>query len=88
MNETARKRITVTSSLHEISMELMGNRAVVKGGGVTPSPLSTAGFWTDASRRRERFFLHLGYFLRAVNYQFIECDCFACLFTKWKRFGI
>ncbi len=25
------------------------------------TPLSTAGFWTDIQRRRERFFLHLGH---------------------------
>jgi hypothetical protein len=37
MKETPKRRITVTSSLNEIAMNQLGNRAVAKGRGVTPS---------------------------------------------------
>ncbi len=46
-----------------------GKQGGGEGGGVTPPsspPLSTAGIWTDISRRRERFFLGLGYFLHVA----------------------
>jgi hypothetical protein len=42
MKKTTRRRITVTSSLIEISLNLLGNRVVVRA-----PPLSTAGYWTD-----------------------------------------
>jgi hypothetical protein len=41
----ARRRITVTSSLNEISMDQLGNRVVVRGRGVTlpaPTPFSSS----------------------------------------------
>jgi hypothetical protein len=51
MKEIPRRRITVMSSLKEISTDQLGNRAVVVVGG--------GAFCTDILRRRERFFLHL-----------------------------
>jgi hypothetical protein len=50
--ETKRRRITVTSSLNEISTDQLGNRAGVgEVGGrryfVPSPPFSIAGFWTD-----------------------------------------
>jgi hypothetical protein len=57
MKETPRRRITVTSSLNEISKDQMGNRVVVRRGyrcytillalHSLPPPLSTVGFWAD-----------------------------------------
>ncbi len=35
--ETPRRRITVTSSLNEISWDKLGNRVVVREGGFTPA---------------------------------------------------
>jgi hypothetical protein len=64
MKKTPRRRITVTSSLNEISTNQLGNRVVIRREGVSlpvPIPFSTAGFWTDTSRRRKRFFLLLVY---------------------------
>jgi hypothetical protein len=63
MMQTPTRRITVTSSVKEISTDQLENRMGVRG--VTPfTPVPpTAGFWTDIQRRRELFFLHLGYFL-------------------------
>jgi hypothetical protein len=48
--KTPRRRITVMSSLTEISRNHQVNRVMVRGGGVTSSvpALSTAGFWTDS----------------------------------------
>ncbi len=48
--EARRRKITVTSSLKEITTDQLGSRAaVVRGEGVTPpaSIPSTASFWTD-----------------------------------------
>jgi hypothetical protein len=36
MKETPRRKITVTSSFNEISRDQLGNRVVVREGGVTP----------------------------------------------------
>jgi hypothetical protein len=50
MKETPRRRITVTSSSNEISINKLGNRVVIRRTGITlpvPIPVSTAGFWTD-----------------------------------------
>jgi hypothetical protein len=49
MKETPRRRITVKSSLFEVSKDQLGNRVVVRGKAILSSspPLSTAGFWTD-----------------------------------------
>jgi hypothetical protein len=38
MKETPSRRITVTSSLEELSTNQLGNRVVVRGGGVTVHP--------------------------------------------------
>jgi len=57
MKETTRRGIMVTSSLIHVSAA--GDGWWWEGG----FTLSTAGFWTDIERRRERFFLLLGYLL-------------------------
>jgi hypothetical protein len=50
MQEAPRRRITVTSSLYEISTELLGNRVVVRGkGGTPPTPASAHMFEDDVS---------------------------------------
>jgi hypothetical protein len=55
MKETSRRRITVMSSLKEISTDQLGNIVVDGGGGGEeasknrpPLSLSTAGFWIDS----------------------------------------
>jgi hypothetical protein len=55
MKETPRRRITVTSSLNEISMDQQGNKW---GGGCE------GGGGLDIQRRRERLFIHLEYLLQ------------------------
>jgi hypothetical protein len=47
MEETPRRRITVTSSFHEISTDQLGNRVVVRGEALLIPHPSEAGFWTD-----------------------------------------
>ena len=49
MKETPRRRITVRSSLTEISTDQLRNRVWVSGGGIIPPAptLSTASFWAD-----------------------------------------
>jgi hypothetical protein len=49
MKETSRRRITVMSSLQEISTNQLGNRLVVRWEALLrpPPSLSTAGFWID-----------------------------------------
>jgi hypothetical protein len=47
VKETPRRRITVTSSLNEISMDQLGKRVAVRRGGIIPPapiPFLTAGF--------------------------------------------
>jgi hypothetical protein len=44
MKETPRRRITVTSSLIEISTDQLGNNVVVREESL---PLPTAGVWTN-----------------------------------------
>jgi hypothetical protein len=76
MKETPRRRITVTSSLSEISTDPLGNWVLVKGGRVTqpaPTPSFTACFGTDVSRRRERLILHLGYLHQGWGPGLINC---------------
>jgi hypothetical protein len=46
IKETPKRILTVTSSFNEISTDQLGNRTVVRRGGVTP-PLSAAGFLKD-----------------------------------------
>jgi hypothetical protein len=43
------RRITVTSSLNEISTDPLGYRVVARGEAILcpPPSLSTEGFWTD-----------------------------------------
>ncbi len=47
--ETLKRRITVASSLNEVSTEQLGNRLMVRGGGGVllslPTPLYAAGFY-------------------------------------------
>jgi len=47
--EPTRRRITVTSSLNQISTDQVGKRVVVRWEALLrpPSPLPTAGSWTD-----------------------------------------
>jgi hypothetical protein len=50
MKETQRRKITVTSSLNEISTEPLGKRMGERGYVLLlrlPPSLSTVGFWTD-----------------------------------------
>jgi hypothetical protein len=47
MKEKARGRITVTSSLYEISTDQPRNRVGVRGRLTPPPPFFTANFWTD-----------------------------------------
>jgi hypothetical protein len=47
MKETPRRRITATSSFHEISTDQLGNRVVVRGEALLFPHPSEAGFWTD-----------------------------------------
>ncbi len=65
MNEIPRKKITITSSLNEISTDKLGNKGLYEREALLrqPPPLYTTGFWTDIQRRRERFSLpYLLYF--------------------------
>jgi hypothetical protein len=67
-----RGRITATSSFKWNTHGIAGNTVgwCWGGKGVTPpvpTPLYTAGFWTDFWRRRNRFLLYLGYLLYVVD---------------------
>jgi hypothetical protein len=44
MNEIRSRRIIVASSLNKMSTDQLGNRVIVRGGGVAPPARSIAGF--------------------------------------------
>jgi hypothetical protein len=57
MKEIPRSRITVTSSLNEISTDQLGNRVVKSGEAPPAHSISVARFWMDTEIRREGGFL-------------------------------